>query len=404
MVAALLKRSNGALELVRCDQRLPGFTFAAGLRTWKVVDEQMRPWASHAEFVAAAAERRRAMAAAARAAGGEEVVDEGRRYRRTMWAPKKDSKTAAALERCVRVYPHQQNTGGFFVAIIKKVRVRLMRALSVPPPSARAPCRTQQRSHLRFGWMQIARSVTPVSIVRSRRHMLSSIYWKYSSSLTQIKGGSQVREWPEARARRQPASPPPSPSPPPPTLQRHPQLAQDCADWLRLQPHAVTCDATGDEPAVARVLLARGIKRCYLVGGRLAAHAATPAQTDAACRPISTVAVGVCVAEREATPVDGVYARWRLTPVGARALVEHAVPAACATVTATQARAMLATRYRNAVRVDRQDMACGCAYVRVEGSSVVLPAWAVARDGAVWLVATLSQEEGESIQASFDST
>jgi 16S rRNA C967 or C1407 C5-methylase (RsmB/RsmF family) len=39
-----------------------------------------------------------------------------------MWAPKKESKIAAALERCVRVYPHQQNTGGFFVAIIRKVR------------------------------------------------------------------------------------------------------------------------------------------------------------------------------------------------------------------------------------------------------------------------------------------
>jgi 16S rRNA C967 or C1407 C5-methylase (RsmB/RsmF family) len=139
VVAALLKRSNGALELVRCDQRLPGFTFAAGLRTWKVVDEQMRPWASHAEFAAATAERQCATAAAARVAGGEQVVDEGRRYRRTMWAPKKDSKTAAALERCVRVYPHQQNTGGFFVAIIKKVRSELARW---SPPSARVPCRT----------------------------------------------------------------------------------------------------------------------------------------------------------------------------------------------------------------------------------------------------------------------
>jgi hypothetical protein len=237
--------------------------------------------------------------------------------------------------------------------------------------------------------------------------MLSSIELGSGPAAALLRAGqreSQVRQWPEARARRQPASPTPSPSPPPLTLQRHPHLAQDCADWLRLQPHAVTCDTTGDESAVAGVLLMRGINRCYLVGGRLAAHMATSVHTDAACRPVSMVAVGVCVAEREATPADGVYARWRLTPVGARALVEYAVPAVCATVTATQARAMLATRYRNAVRVDRQDMACGCAYVRVEGSSAVLPAWAVARDGGVWLVATLSQEEGESIQASFDST
>jgi len=39
-----------------------------------------------------------------------------------MWPPKEGSKTAAALERCVRVFPHLQNTGGFFIALIKKVR------------------------------------------------------------------------------------------------------------------------------------------------------------------------------------------------------------------------------------------------------------------------------------------
>eukprot|EP00976_Prorocentrum_cordatum_P036114 734840-Prorocentrum_minimum.AAC.1 len=39
-----------------------------------------------------------------------------------MWPPKEGSKIAASLERCVRVFPHLQNTGGFFIALVKKVR------------------------------------------------------------------------------------------------------------------------------------------------------------------------------------------------------------------------------------------------------------------------------------------
>lgn len=65
VVAALLKRGRGALELVKVDQRLPGFHFATGLRTWTVVDERMRAWASYAQLTAATAAERRDKAQAA---------------------------------------------------------------------------------------------------------------------------------------------------------------------------------------------------------------------------------------------------------------------------------------------------------------------------------------------------
>eukprot|EP00959_Pyramimonas_sp_CCMP1952_P131823 2756086-Pyramimonas_sp.AAC.1 len=39
VVAALLRKGGGALELVQCEHRLRGFETRPGLRTWFVADE-----------------------------------------------------------------------------------------------------------------------------------------------------------------------------------------------------------------------------------------------------------------------------------------------------------------------------------------------------------------------------
>eukprot|EP00242_Pyramimonas_sp_CCMP2087_P006144 CAMPEP_0198200294 /NCGR_PEP_ID=MMETSP1445-20131203/3334_1 /TAXON_ID=36898 /ORGANISM="Pyramimonas sp., Strain CCMP2087" /LENGTH=783 /DNA_ID=CAMNT_0043870315 /DNA_START=153 /DNA_END=2504 /DNA_ORIENTATION=+ len=106
VVAALLKRCNGALELVKCSHRLDGFEARPGMREWVVADEdRMKVYPSLKEL-------KKHM----------EPPETTKRYRESMWPPKEGSKTAVALERCVRVFPHLQNTGGFFIALIKKVR------------------------------------------------------------------------------------------------------------------------------------------------------------------------------------------------------------------------------------------------------------------------------------------
>jgi hypothetical protein len=211
--------------------------------------------------------------------------------------------------------------------------------------------------------------------------------------------------------------------------------------------------------------LARGTRRCYLVAARLAAlaqprvHDTSAPHERMAVRPISTVAVGVCVAQREEVspprtcspsvpcparrgyqecswftlvlceilqlhyaearvsrlaPAGQVFSsdtprnercrqgelRWRLTAVGASALAPHAHPAASVTISTAEARAMLAARFQGTVR--RDGLQPGCCYVRVQGAAAVLPAWAVLRDGATWLAATLSAEEGERLGASLE--
>jgi hypothetical protein len=53
----------------------------------------------------------------------------------TMWPPSVEEADKMRLERCMRVLPHQQDTGGFFIAVLAKRSV----APAVAPPAAAAP-------------------------------------------------------------------------------------------------------------------------------------------------------------------------------------------------------------------------------------------------------------------------
>ncbi|CAJ1365157.1 unnamed protein product [Effrenium voratum] len=88
VVAALLERTHGALELQAAPQ-LSGLPVRPGLRTWTVED------------LAGVPKRER------------------RRFRCSMWPP---AASKFPLERCVRCLPFLANTGGFFVALLKKVK------------------------------------------------------------------------------------------------------------------------------------------------------------------------------------------------------------------------------------------------------------------------------------------
>lgn len=108
VVAAMLRRCGGALELVDASGLLPGLARRPGLSSWPVLDDALKTFAELNEAQANAADP---VNTAARA---------------TMWPPpRKQSKKATPaarppLERCFRIVPHDSDSGGFFIALLRK--------------------------------------------------------------------------------------------------------------------------------------------------------------------------------------------------------------------------------------------------------------------------------------------
>lgn len=99
VIAALLEKSDGALELADVSAELPGLKWMPGVSEWKVMTRDGQWFA------------------------GWDEVPQGRhtQVRPTMFPPKDLEKLQAMhLERCLRILPHHQNTGGFFVAALVK--------------------------------------------------------------------------------------------------------------------------------------------------------------------------------------------------------------------------------------------------------------------------------------------
>ena len=97
VVAALLRRSKGALKLVDVSGELEGLRRRPGMYSWKVGD--VFGWHD------------------APAAGGRRQ----RNVTDTMWPPGTSQARDMHLERCVRIMPHLDDTGGFFIVAIDKV-------------------------------------------------------------------------------------------------------------------------------------------------------------------------------------------------------------------------------------------------------------------------------------------
>ena len=110
----------GGQEIVRIldtSNLLPALKRYPGLRSWKVMDKVGRVWHSYQEV-----EDHRAL-----------YGDEGLgRIAESMFPPQND----LPLERCMRVYPYQQDTGAFFIAILEKRTEIKARAEDKPTVSA----------------------------------------------------------------------------------------------------------------------------------------------------------------------------------------------------------------------------------------------------------------------------
>eukprot|EP00124_Ichthyophonus_hoferi_P000265 Ihof_evm21s9 gene=Ihof_evmTU21s9 len=102
VVAEVLRTYKGKLELVDVSDRLPELKRRPGLTTWKVMRQKekgSKDW-EVADSMDDLAEWERC------------------KYKPSMWP--QDDLQDLHMERCVRVLPQDQNTGGFFIAVIKK--------------------------------------------------------------------------------------------------------------------------------------------------------------------------------------------------------------------------------------------------------------------------------------------
>ncbi|KAF9974099.1 tRNA (cytosine(34)-C(5))-methyltransferase [Actinomortierella ambigua] len=96
VVAELLNRSKGTLELVDVSNELPELIRKPGMSKWTVFTKE-----------------------GVQVDKMEDLPNDAKgKYYESMWAPKNAAELH--LERCLRIYPHLQNTGGFFVAVLKK--------------------------------------------------------------------------------------------------------------------------------------------------------------------------------------------------------------------------------------------------------------------------------------------
>jgi 16S rRNA C967 or C1407 C5-methylase (RsmB/RsmF family) len=97
VVAELLRWSQGAMQLVDASHLLPLFRRSPGVSTWRIMGKT-------GEFV-------------------DPAHEDAKIYQPSMWPPTKEEAEQFKLERCWRIYPHHQDTGGFFCAVLEKVSV-----------------------------------------------------------------------------------------------------------------------------------------------------------------------------------------------------------------------------------------------------------------------------------------
>ncbi|WEW54888.1 tRNA (cytosine-5-)-methyltransferase ncl1 [Emydomyces testavorans] len=105
VIASAIHRCGGPekVEIIDCSNELRGLKRSAGLASWTLMDKQGRIWNSWKDV--------------------EDEVKRGneaiQRIAEGMFPPSAENELID-LTRCMRVYPHQQDTGGFFIAVLEK--------------------------------------------------------------------------------------------------------------------------------------------------------------------------------------------------------------------------------------------------------------------------------------------
>ncbi|XP_073443970.1 RNA cytosine C(5)-methyltransferase NSUN2 [Dendrobates tinctorius] len=98
VIASLLEKSEGSLELADVSSEIPGLKWMPGITHWKVMTKEGQ-WFDRWEDV---------------------PTSRHTQIRPTMFPRDEMKMKEMNLHRCLRILPHHQNTGGFFVAVLIK--------------------------------------------------------------------------------------------------------------------------------------------------------------------------------------------------------------------------------------------------------------------------------------------
>lgn len=101
VVAEILRRSNGCMELVDVSDKFPELKRHNGITKWRVMDK-VTNWYTQFEEV-------------------KNVVRKSNKIQRSMFPPTPEEIEKFKLERSMRILPHTNNSGGFFIAVFRKV-------------------------------------------------------------------------------------------------------------------------------------------------------------------------------------------------------------------------------------------------------------------------------------------
>ena len=126
VVASAIERCGGLknVQILDCNDALPKLERCPGLKTWKVMDKQGYLWQSWSDIE-------------------EQRVKQGQDMPSKVLEgmfPSSDSSNTNKdihLERCMRIYSHLQDTGGFFVAVLeKRSEIKLRASEKLVPKSS----------------------------------------------------------------------------------------------------------------------------------------------------------------------------------------------------------------------------------------------------------------------------
>lgn len=92
VIAAALRKWGKQIKVVNCDNELPGLIRRQGISDWKVFGKDME----------------------LREKGASDIPE-------TAFPPTAEEAEQFELQNCIRVYPHLQNTGGFFITVLEKL-------------------------------------------------------------------------------------------------------------------------------------------------------------------------------------------------------------------------------------------------------------------------------------------
>ncbi|KAK9503672.1 hypothetical protein O3M35_010185 [Rhynocoris fuscipes] len=101
VIHRLLNEAKGSVELIDVSEEIKGLIYDKGLSTWYPASKDLTVYTNFEE------------------------VDEKwhTQLRPQMFPPKPEDADKFHLDRCLRILPHHQNTGGFFVAVLKKINL-----------------------------------------------------------------------------------------------------------------------------------------------------------------------------------------------------------------------------------------------------------------------------------------